>query len=63
MTLHVQPAGIPTDQPEQQGPTDPRPAWERVAYTWFAREVDHGQPIDPAGLPRPRGERGARVRR
>jgi WhiB family transcriptional regulator, redox-sensing transcriptional regulator len=29
---------------------DPRPAWERVAYTWLAREVDHGQPLDPAAL-------------
>jgi WhiB family transcriptional regulator, redox-sensing transcriptional regulator len=52
MTLDVHPAGIPTDQPEQQGPVDPRPAWERVAYTWLAREVDAGQPIDPAELAR-----------
>jgi WhiB family redox-sensing transcriptional regulator len=52
MTLEVQPAGIPTDQPEQQGLVDPRPAWERVAYTWLECEVDHGQPIDPAGLAR-----------
>ncbi len=29
---------------------DPRPAWERVAYTWLEREVDAGQPIDPATL-------------
>jgi WhiB family redox-sensing transcriptional regulator len=25
-------------------PADPRPAWERIAYTWLAREVDTGQP-------------------
>jgi hypothetical protein len=48
MTLHVHPAGIPADQPDR--PTDPRPAWERIAYTWLAREVDAGQPIDPAEL-------------
>jgi WhiB family transcriptional regulator, redox-sensing transcriptional regulator len=35
---------------EQEGPTDPRPAWERVAYAWLAREVDAGQPVDPATL-------------
>jgi WhiB family redox-sensing transcriptional regulator len=52
MTLQVHPGGILTDQPEQQGPTDPRPAWERVAYTWLAREVDHGQPVDPTELAR-----------
>jgi len=39
---------IPTT--EQEGPTDPRPAWERVAYAWLAREVDAGQPVDPATL-------------
>jgi hypothetical protein len=33
-----------------EGPVDPRPAWERVAYTWLAREVDQGQPVDPAIL-------------
>jgi Transcription factor WhiB len=44
------PATIPT--PEQEGPSDPRPAWERVAYTWLAREVDGGQPVDPAELAR-----------
>jgi WhiB family redox-sensing transcriptional regulator len=43
---------IPTPNLEQEGPVDPRPAWERVAYTWLAREVDHGQPIDPAVLAR-----------
>jgi len=35
---------------EQEGPVDPRPAWERVAYAWLAREVDAGQPVDPATL-------------
>jgi WhiB family transcriptional regulator, redox-sensing transcriptional regulator len=50
MTLDVQPAGIPTDQPEREEPVDPRPAWERVAYAWLAREVDAGQPVDPATL-------------
>jgi WhiB family transcriptional regulator, redox-sensing transcriptional regulator len=29
---------------------DPRPAWERVAYTWLAREVDGGHQVDPAAL-------------
>ena len=50
MTLDPQPVGIPADQPEQ--PADPRPAWERIAYTWLAREVDAGQPVDPANLAR-----------
>jgi hypothetical protein len=48
MTLDVHPAGIPTDQPGR--PVDPRPAWERVAYAWLDREVDGGQPVDPATL-------------
>jgi len=52
MTLDVQPAGIPADQPDPEPPADPRPAWERIAYTWLAREVDAGQPIDPAELAR-----------
>ena len=50
MTLDVHPARIPSDQPEPVGPTDPRPAWERIAYTWLEREVDHGQPVDPTAL-------------
>jgi WhiB family redox-sensing transcriptional regulator len=50
MTLDVQTAGIPTDRPDPERPTDPRPAWERVAYTWLSREVDHGQPVDPTAL-------------
>jgi WhiB family redox-sensing transcriptional regulator len=52
MTLDVHPAGIPADQPDPERPTDPRPAWERIAYTWLAREVDGGQPVDPATLAR-----------
>jgi WhiB family redox-sensing transcriptional regulator len=39
---------IPTQ--EQEGPVDPRPAWERVAYAWLEREVDAGQPVDPTEL-------------
>jgi hypothetical protein len=50
MTTDSYSAGTPTDQPEEERPTDPRPAWERVAYTWLAREVDHAQPVDPAEL-------------
>jgi WhiB family transcriptional regulator, redox-sensing transcriptional regulator len=50
MTPNVQPAGIPVDQPDQERPVDPRPAWERVAYTWLTREVDAGQPVDPTAL-------------
>ena len=33
-----------------EAPADPRPAWERVAYTWLAREVDGGHQVDPATL-------------
>jgi WhiB family redox-sensing transcriptional regulator len=36
----------------QDRPADPRPAWERIAYAWLAREVDQGQPVDPATLAR-----------
>jgi transposase-like protein len=42
--------GIPADQAEEERPVDPRPAWERVAYTWLDREVDHARPVDPAEL-------------
>jgi WhiB family transcriptional regulator, redox-sensing transcriptional regulator len=45
-----QDATIPTA--DQEAPTDPRPAWERVAYVWLEREVDAGQPVDPATLAR-----------
>ena len=50
MTLDVQPAGIPADRPDQERPADSRPAWERIAYAWLAREVDAGQPVHPATL-------------
>jgi WhiB family redox-sensing transcriptional regulator len=43
-------ATIPTAAQDQ--PADPRPAWERVAYAWLQREVDAGQPVDPATLAR-----------
>lgn len=33
-----------------EAPADPRPAWERVAYTWLQREVDGGHQVDPAAL-------------
>jgi WhiB family transcriptional regulator, redox-sensing transcriptional regulator len=49
MTLD-QDATIPTA--DQEAPTDPRPAWERIAYVWLEREVDAGQPVDPATLAR-----------
>jgi WhiB family redox-sensing transcriptional regulator len=52
MTPTPDPTAIPTPVPEQEGPVDQRPAWERVAYTWLAREVDAGQPVDPAALAR-----------
>jgi len=52
MTVDVQPAGIPATRPDSKPPMDPRPAWERVAYTWLAHEVDAGQPVDPAALAR-----------
>jgi WhiB family redox-sensing transcriptional regulator len=52
MTLDVHPAGIPADPPNLERPTDPRPAWERVAYAWLVREVDSGQPVDPMELAR-----------
>jgi WhiB family redox-sensing transcriptional regulator len=52
MTLDVQPPAIPADRPDPDRPTDPRPAWERIAYTWLDREVDHGHPADPATLAR-----------
>jgi WhiB family transcriptional regulator, redox-sensing transcriptional regulator len=48
MTLDQDAASISTA--EQQRPADPRPAWERVAYAWLAREVDAGRPVDPATL-------------
>jgi hypothetical protein len=50
MTPTPDPATISTQ--EQEGMVDPRPAWERVAYAWLAREVDAGQPVDPTELAR-----------
>jgi hypothetical protein len=52
MTPTPDPTTIPTPNPEQKGPVDPRPAWERVAYTWLEREVDAGQPLEPTELAR-----------
>ena len=52
MTPDLQPAGIPADRPDPERPADPRPAWERIAYVWLEREVDAGQPVDPATLAR-----------
>jgi WhiB family transcriptional regulator, redox-sensing transcriptional regulator len=52
MSLDVHPTGSPADRLEREGSADPRPAWERIAYTWLAREVDHGQPVDSAELAR-----------
>jgi WhiB family transcriptional regulator, redox-sensing transcriptional regulator len=49
MTRTPDPTIIPAPE---EGPVDPRPAWERVAYTWLSREVDAGRPIDPATLAR-----------
>jgi integrase len=46
----LQTAGLPADRSDPERPTDRRPAWERVAYAWLAREVDAGQPVDPATL-------------
>jgi WhiB family redox-sensing transcriptional regulator len=37
-------ANDPTPNPAPEPPADPRPAWERIAYTWLATEVDAGQP-------------------
>jgi WhiB family transcriptional regulator, redox-sensing transcriptional regulator len=50
MTSTPDPTTIPTQNYERELPADPRPAWERVAYTWLEREVDAGQPIDPTEL-------------
>jgi WhiB family transcriptional regulator, redox-sensing transcriptional regulator len=52
MTPNLQTASIPADRSDSERPTDPRPAWERIAYAWLAREVDAGQPVDPATLAR-----------
>jgi WhiB family transcriptional regulator, redox-sensing transcriptional regulator len=46
MTLDLHPSN--RKDPERQA--DPRPAWERIAYGWLAREVEAGQPVDAAEL-------------
>src|SRR5215218_3818627 len=48
MTLDHDATTVPTA--EQERPADPRPAWERVAYTWLDREVDADRPVDPTAL-------------
>jgi hypothetical protein len=48
MTPTPDPTTIPIQ--DHEGPVDPRPAWERIAYTWLEREVDHGQPVNPTEL-------------
>jgi hypothetical protein len=50
MIPDLQSAGILADRPDPERPADPRPAWERIAYVWLAREVDAGQPVDPMEL-------------
>jgi len=35
----------PTPAGSPEPPADPRPAWERIAATWLAFEVDAGQPV------------------
>jgi WhiB family transcriptional regulator, redox-sensing transcriptional regulator len=50
MTLDLHSSGIPADRSDPERPADPRPAWERIAYTWLDREVDAGQPVDPTAL-------------
>jgi hypothetical protein len=50
MTPNLQAVGVSADRADLERPADPRPAWERVAYVWLAREVDAGQPVDPIEL-------------
>jgi Transcription factor WhiB len=50
MTLDSYSTGIPADQAAQERPGDPRPAWERIAYTWLQQEVDGGQRLTAAQL-------------
>jgi WhiB family redox-sensing transcriptional regulator len=47
MTAERRPSMV---EPAPEPPADPRPAWERVAYTWLEREVDRGHQVDPAAL-------------
>jgi WhiB family redox-sensing transcriptional regulator len=46
-TPPIAPAPDPGDRPG-----DPRPAFERIAAAWLAREVDGGHQVDPAELAR-----------
>jgi WhiB family redox-sensing transcriptional regulator len=41
-----------TTPPPADGSGDPKPAFERVAAAWLAREVDGGQQLDPAEVAR-----------
>ncbi len=41
-----------TTPPPPDGSGDPKPAFERVAAAWLAREVDGGQRLDPSALAR-----------
>src|SRR6266511_5366834 len=41
-----------TTPPPADGSGDPKPAFERVAAAWLAREVDGGQRVDPGELAR-----------
>ncbi|MDF2741417.1 MAG: WhiB family transcriptional regulator [Actinomycetia bacterium] len=52
MTLDLHTDGIHADRQDPERPADPRPAWERIAYAWLEREVDHGQALDAATLAR-----------
>jgi hypothetical protein len=47
---HRQPSADTTVSPATEVPGDSRPAWERIAYTWLAREVDGDHQVDPAAL-------------
>ncbi len=49
MTSTPDPTGILTDE-QEEWPADPRPAWERIAYTWLQQEVDGDHQITAAQL-------------
>jgi hypothetical protein len=49
MTLDLDSSGVPASgQPEQERPTDPRPAWERIAYAW---PTARSTPANPSTRP------------
>jgi WhiB family redox-sensing transcriptional regulator len=50
MTPDSYATGIPAGQAETERPEDPRPAWERITYTWLQQEADAGQPVTAAQL-------------